>query len=780
MRFFFHLLDAYFTKSTEGNLNTIDSIPWLRDIQVPEGIFTSARQSKKGNSSAANASSPASASAPAAGPSNSKAEPQPEDDSARIAGAKRGRGREGPSVQRTYAPFPVGESRRHHQRPVVPAPPPPPPPLPPGAMAPPPPPHAGHPMHVDVPSTVQTVRLRPIDTTPTATMRGSPHPPGIASSPVSAGGVHVSTMGMYNMHLGEGEDPAFHPHQHQHHQQPQHFHQGAYMFGDQASAQMQRMHEQQQLQQQFGHFSRDFDRPQAFFPSAFDPFDPSFAASPHSPHHLVQGSPAHSGHSSLSPALSDFRAASEYGGGGGSSGSGSSRGASVSSGSGGSGRGQSLTRMGTWSPRPGSSAGLGADAFAFGHYGLGVKTEFSELGNALGTQSAQALPGLAEVVGEASGAAAAAAAAQGEDDEDLSGYLPMPPIPVETETDARPCSAGDDLRRGHPPAPAPPAAAAAQQQPQPVQQHGVVALTAFDTALYDDLADDGGEFYVALPHESGFASAGGACPRPRIRGAPRSPARQVCSPRARARAASRPRSRWPCRPCPRSRRCPPCPPCRASPRRSRSPARPSRPRAPAARSRRCTSSSGTTPTAASRWTTGRSGCSAPALCPSRARGCPRSSRTGCERAVSALGSALDIVSPLGMLDLCLNYLCIGFSLTCISFAGLCVGNLLFYCSFSPYCQVTFGICIFWDTAVKNAHLTARIYLSSLRSELNAADYGIVASIISKRLITSCLLSAVMRTIIPSYHPLKNLFPVGEQLAAAFDWATITDSKAAVD
>ncbi|KIP01890.1 hypothetical protein PHLGIDRAFT_321647, partial [Phlebiopsis gigantea 11061_1 CR5-6] len=344
-------------------------------------------------------------------------------------------------------------------------------------MAPPPPPP--HPMHVDARS---MMRLRPIDTTPSATMRGSPHPPGAASSPVSAGGVHVSTMGMYNMHLGEGEDPAFPPHL-----QP--FAQGAFLFSDPPPpAHMQ--------QQQFGHFSRGaFERQQhqAYFAGAFEAFDPApFAAhSPHSPHPLAQDSPAHS---SLSPALSDFRAASEYGGGG-SSGSASSRGASVSSGSGGSGRGQSLTRMGAWSPRPGS----GADTFAFGHYGLGVKTEFSELGNALGTQSALALPGLAEVVGEA-----AAAAAQGEEEEDLSGYLPMPPIPVETETDPRPCSAGDDLRRrGHaPPAP---------QQQQPVQQHGVGALGAFDPGLYDDAADgDAGAFYVALPHEGGFAPAG-AC-----------------------------------------------------------------------------------------------------------------------------------------------------------------------------------------------------------------------------------------------------------------------------
>ncbi|KAI0084933.1 Gti1/Pac2 family-domain-containing protein, partial [Irpex rosettiformis] len=76
-------LNAYFTKSTEGNLNSIDSIPFLRDLVVPEGIFSSARQTKNGG------------------------------------GAARKRGREGVSVQRTYAPFPVGE------RGLKPAPPPP-------------------------------------------------------------------------------------------------------------------------------------------------------------------------------------------------------------------------------------------------------------------------------------------------------------------------------------------------------------------------------------------------------------------------------------------------------------------------------------------------------------------------------------------------------------------------------------------------------------------------------------------------------------------------------
>ncbi|KAI0798483.1 Gti1/Pac2 family-domain-containing protein, partial [Irpex lacteus] len=77
-------LNAYFTKSTEGNLNTIDSIPYLRDLIVPEGIFSSARQTKKSSSSSSTST-------------------------------------EGTSVQRTYAPFPVGD------RGLKPAPPPPPP-----------------------------------------------------------------------------------------------------------------------------------------------------------------------------------------------------------------------------------------------------------------------------------------------------------------------------------------------------------------------------------------------------------------------------------------------------------------------------------------------------------------------------------------------------------------------------------------------------------------------------------------------------------------------------
>ncbi|KZT10893.1 uncharacterized protein LAESUDRAFT_353949 [Laetiporus sulphureus 93-53] len=41
-------LNAYFTKLTEGTLQTIDDIPMLRDLVVPEGIFRSARTSKAG------------------------------------------------------------------------------------------------------------------------------------------------------------------------------------------------------------------------------------------------------------------------------------------------------------------------------------------------------------------------------------------------------------------------------------------------------------------------------------------------------------------------------------------------------------------------------------------------------------------------------------------------------------------------------------------------------------------------------------------------------------
>ncbi len=43
--------DAYFTKLTEGQLRTIDDIPLLRDLVVPEGIFRSARTVKPGKRS---------------------------------------------------------------------------------------------------------------------------------------------------------------------------------------------------------------------------------------------------------------------------------------------------------------------------------------------------------------------------------------------------------------------------------------------------------------------------------------------------------------------------------------------------------------------------------------------------------------------------------------------------------------------------------------------------------------------------------------------------------
>ncbi|KAI0745266.1 Gti1/Pac2 family-domain-containing protein [Earliella scabrosa] len=41
-------MNAYFTKLTEGQLRTIDDIPLLRDLVVPEGIFRSARTTKPG------------------------------------------------------------------------------------------------------------------------------------------------------------------------------------------------------------------------------------------------------------------------------------------------------------------------------------------------------------------------------------------------------------------------------------------------------------------------------------------------------------------------------------------------------------------------------------------------------------------------------------------------------------------------------------------------------------------------------------------------------------
>ncbi|PIL36010.1 hypothetical protein GSI_01670 [Ganoderma sinense ZZ0214-1] len=80
-------MNAYFTKLTEGQLRTIDDIPMLRELQVPEGIFRSARTTKPG---------------------------------------KRGEGSRTASstVKRMYAPFPPHPTRRVRDSP------PPPPPFP--------------------------------------------------------------------------------------------------------------------------------------------------------------------------------------------------------------------------------------------------------------------------------------------------------------------------------------------------------------------------------------------------------------------------------------------------------------------------------------------------------------------------------------------------------------------------------------------------------------------------------------------------------------------------
>ncbi|KAH9858917.1 Gti1/Pac2 family-domain-containing protein [Lenzites betulinus] len=84
-------MNAYFTKLTEGQLRTIDDIPMLRDLAVPEGIFSSARTSKPGKRS----------------------------DGPRTATS---------TVKRMYAPFPSHPSRRMRSNDT----PPPPGPVPPG------------------------------------------------------------------------------------------------------------------------------------------------------------------------------------------------------------------------------------------------------------------------------------------------------------------------------------------------------------------------------------------------------------------------------------------------------------------------------------------------------------------------------------------------------------------------------------------------------------------------------------------------------------------------
>ncbi|KAI9067325.1 hypothetical protein FKP32DRAFT_1701098 [Trametes sanguinea] len=82
-------MNAYFTKLTEGQLRTIDDIPMLRDLVVPEGIFSSARTSKPGKRG----------------------------DSSRTANS---------TVKRMYAPFPPHPTRRVRSNdtpPPIPAPP---------------------------------------------------------------------------------------------------------------------------------------------------------------------------------------------------------------------------------------------------------------------------------------------------------------------------------------------------------------------------------------------------------------------------------------------------------------------------------------------------------------------------------------------------------------------------------------------------------------------------------------------------------------------------------
>ncbi|KAL1945932.1 hypothetical protein VTO73DRAFT_1934 [Trametes versicolor] len=83
-------MNAYFTKLTEGQLRTIDDIPQVRDLVVPEGIFSSARTAKPG---------------------------------------KRGEGSRASNstVKRMYAPFPSHPTRRARSNDT-----PPPPSLPPG------------------------------------------------------------------------------------------------------------------------------------------------------------------------------------------------------------------------------------------------------------------------------------------------------------------------------------------------------------------------------------------------------------------------------------------------------------------------------------------------------------------------------------------------------------------------------------------------------------------------------------------------------------------------
>ncbi|EKM54720.1 uncharacterized protein PHACADRAFT_163117 [Phanerochaete carnosa HHB-10118-sp] len=280
-------------------------------------------------------------------------------------------------------------------------------------------------MHILVPepngSAVQTVPLEPIDTG-VARMA-----PGGAASPASAGGVHVNTVGLYRMHIGESgasermrTDMSEHPRPDAFGDPsafggtgafgdvgnagrpfgqgglPSQFGRGAFEFGQQQQLRelqrfQERQHAQQREQQQFyGAGGFDFDAGQPFHPhTSMQAHAPTQTRSQHhlpahtsphshsSPHayspmqRTLQGSHAQHPHSpihTLSPALSDFRAGSEYSH---SSSSSSSRGGSVSSGSG-------SVRMlagagGAWSPQSGVDFG-----------GYHIKSEYSELGMAFG------------------------------------------------------------------------------------------------------------------------------------------------------------------------------------------------------------------------------------------------------------------------------------------------------------------------------------------------------------------------------------------------------------
>ena len=315
-------------------------------------------------------------------------------------------------------------------------------------------------MHVLVPvragGMVQTVPLEPIDTSAVATARGG------ATSPVSAGGVHGSTVGLFRMNLGEGTPDERMETDAQPDAQgfdrpgasfgasfgdatlaaPSAFGRGGFEFGQQQQQlrELQRFQERQRQQQRFQEQQqRQFYPGTGFELDPAQPFQPPahgqhllHPASPHaySPHQAHQAlSPAHT---ALSPALSEFRASSEYSH---SSSSSSSRGGSVSSGS---GSARIARPAGAWPP-----AGAGAAAAAdFGFYH--IKSEYSELGMAFGAAAGpsgvQGAEGHFEGFGGGFG--------DEEEDEDLSGYLPMPPLPAALTEPAGASASAGRRRRG--------------------------------------------------------------------------------------------------------------------------------------------------------------------------------------------------------------------------------------------------------------------------------------------------------------------------------------------